>query len=601
MSQQVPLPASPARPVTEAGGLGHPRLRALLLRADAARRLGARPVALWLAHRATLAAGLPGRALRDAEPPAGRLLPDSPPPPPPALPPGAAERLLRAAATLPDRADWHGGFDPAAPALDIALHAGGGARPVWEASRLAALPLLAQAARLDPAGGHLARAEALLGSWCAANPPFRGPNWACGQEAALRALHLALALALLEADRAPPAGARGLLALLERRIAATPLYALAQDNNHPVSEAAGAFACALLRRRPTAGHAARLSRAVARLVAPDGGFAQVSAGYARLLLDTLSVVEWLRRRHGARPFPPPLAARAAALARWLHDLVDPATGSTPPLGLEDGSNLADLSLLGPGDARGGVERALRLFAGTGGDLPADPGCAWLGLPAAPATPRRARWRAAGTAGWREAGALAVLRTGPLRFRPGQSDLLHLSLHDGEDWTIRDGGTGSYDPPAAWWWPALAGAAAHDAAVFDGEEPMPRAGRFLLARWPRLRALPDGAALRDRRGNRQARRVHVEGRVWTVEDRLSGPFRRAAFHWRLRPGAWTLRADGAAGRAEIAVEADAPLHLSLRVGWESPGYGRIAPAPLLVVEAAAPVTTIVTRIRLPPPG
>ncbi|MFH4094692.1 weeF, partial [Acinetobacter baumannii] len=79
-----------------------------------------------------------------------------------------------------------------------------------------------QAARLDPGGGHLRRAEALLADWMAANPAYRGPNWACGQEAALRTLHLVLALALLGADggRATP-GARALLALHGRRIAAT--------------------------------------------------------------------------------------------------------------------------------------------------------------------------------------------------------------------------------------------------------------------------------------------------------------------------------------------------------------------------------------------
>ncbi|MGG5812546.1 heparinase II/III domain-containing protein [Falsiroseomonas sp. CW058] len=551
---------------------------------------------LWLAHRAALRLGLPGRALADQPAPSGPFLPAEAPPAP-VLPPAAASRLLDAARAAGPAPDWHGPFDGAAPALSLRLD---GIRPVWEASRLAALPLLAQAARLDSAGGHLARAETLLAGWCAANPPFRGPNWACGQEAALRALHLALALALLGADRDPPPGARALLVLSARRIAATPLYALAQDNNHPVSEAAGAFACALLLGGDTRRPAAALAARVARLVAPDGGFAQVSAGYARLLLDVLSVAEWLRRRHGAPPFPAPLAGRAAALARWLHRLVDPATGGTPPLGLEDGSCFADLGLRGPDDARGSVERALRLFAGQGGDAPEDAGCAWLGLPpvAAPA-PRPARWRAAGTMGWQEAGAAAVLRTGPLRFRPGQSDLLHLSLRDGAEWILRDGGTGSYDPPAPWWWPALSGAAGHDAAIFDGVEPMARAGRFLLARWPALRPLPDGAALRDAHGNRQQRRVRAEGRCWTVEDRLSGPFRTVALRWRLPPDAWRLTGTGLAGpRARILVTADAPLRLSLRQGWESPAPGRIRAVPVLVAEAAAPVGTIVTRILLP---
>jgi hypothetical protein len=598
MSDQAPslrqnnamVAAGPSR----AAGLG-----GWLLPLDAARRLGPRPVALWLADRAMRLAGVAHRRLADSPAPAGRFLPPVAPPAP-ALPPGAAARLLGAVAALPARPDWHGGFDPTGHALSVALHRGRGARPVWEASRLAAVPLLAQAARLDPDGGHLARAEALLGLWCLSNPPFRGVAWACAQEAAFRALHLALALALLEADRAPPPAARALLAFCARRIAATPLYALAQDNNHPVSEAAGAYACALLLGDDPAPAARALSARVARLVAPDGGFAQVSAGYARLLLDTLSVAEWLRRRHGAPPFPAPLASRAAALAAWLHRLVDPATGAALRLGLEDGSALADLGLRGVADARGSVERAARLFAARGADSPEDAGCAWLGLPAPEAVlPRPARWHAEGTTGWRSGAAAAVLRTGPLRFRPGQADLLHLSLADGGAWVIRDGGTGSYDPPAAWWWGALSGAAGHNAPVFDEAEPMPRAGRFLLARWPSLRPLPEGAALRDPRGFGVARELRVSGRDWTVEDRLSGAFARVAWHWRLCPGPWRRSPDGVAGpAASIAVEADAPLRIELTTGWESPAYGTVVPVPLLCVRAAAPIRCLRTRIRLP---
>jgi hypothetical protein len=567
-------------------------------RLAACRDLGPRPVALWLADRLLRAGGAASWRLADAAPPEGRFLPRAVARPAAGLPyPQGLTESLAGLARVPD---WHGPFDPAAPALSIPLHRGAGARPVWEASRLGALPLLAMAARLDPAGGHLDRAEALLAAWCRANPPFRGVNWACGQEAAFRALNLCLALALLEADRDPPPAAAALLALCARRIAATPLYALAQDNNHPVSEAAGAFACALLLRRDPRPHAAALSARVARLVAADGGFAQVSPGYARLLLDTLSVAEWLRRRHGAAPFPAPLATRAAALAAWLHRLVEPGSGGLPPLGVADGSALADLSLAGPADARASVERAARLFAGARADAPADPGCAWLGLPVpAGRLARPGRWRAAGTMGWAAAGAFALLRAGPLRFRPAQSDLLHLSLRDGADWVVRDGGTGSYDPPEGWWRQALAGAEAHNGPVFDGADPMRRAGRFLLADWPRLEPLPEGAAATDRRGNRGERRIRAEGRDWLVEDRLSGPFRRVAFHWRLAPGAWRLLADGAAGPGlRIAVEADVPLRLDLRAGAESPAYGRVGRVPVLIVEAAAPVARVLTRFRLP---
>jgi len=594
-SHQAPQPPKPLLAV--AFGTADAPNR-LALAADAAWRLGPRPIAQWLRHRAGLALGLPQRGLRGAKAVTGTFLPTVAPP----APPGGDAAVLRAVAALPERFDWHESFDPASPAIGFDLFRAGDVRPVWEASRLAALPLLAQAARIDPAGGHLARAEALLADWCAANPPFRGPNWACGQEAAFRALHLVLTLALLDADHAPPPGACGLLMLCARRIAATPHYAAAQDNNHAISEPAGAFACALVLgdRAAAARHGRVLAARVARLVAPDGGFAQVSPGYARLLLDTLSVVEWLRTRHGLPAFPAPLAARASACARWLHRLTEPNTGTTPRIGVEDGSALADLSLAGPRDARPSVERAARLFAGAGADLPGDAGCAWLGLSLPTLRlDRPARWQAAGSMGWASGRAMAVLRGGRLRFRPSQADLLHLTLRDGGVEVLRDAGTGAYNPPSPWWWAALSGASAHNGAVFDAAEPMPRAGRFLLARWPSMVSVAGGLALRDQRGNRQTRKVAVEGRVWTVIDDLGGPFRAVALHWRLPAGNWALRPDGVSGEAlRIDITADAPVTLRLAQGWESPCYGQIAPAPLLVVEGSAPLTRIATRVTLP---
>jgi hypothetical protein len=576
----------------------------MLLRLDAARRLGARPVGLLLRHRLRLAAGLSRRALPDLPPAEGPFLPGG-------HPPVAAElraetlNVLMAVADLPppgaepgDAA--HGPFAPRTHGLSLDLFSPGDVRPVWEANRLGEIPLLALAHRLDPGGGHRDRAEARLAAWCRANPPFRGPNWACGQEAALRALHLALAHALLGGEAAGH-GLRALLAQHRRRIAATPRYAEAQDNNHTVSEPAGLFACDLLLGEDPAPAMARLSAALDRLVAPDGGFAQVSTGYHRLLLDVLSTAEWLRRSYGALPFPPPFAARAAAASRWLARLLDPATGALPRLGHQDGSHLADLSLGGPGDARGSVERATRLFLGASAGVAGDPGCLWLGLPPAPVPRPEPRWQASGSRGWTIGRARALLRTGPLEFRPGHSDLLNLDLWDGPVNLLRDGGTLSYNPDPGWRAVALGleDAAGHNAILFDEAEPMPRAGRFLRARWSRSGPLADGAWARDRHGNRQDRRVLGLGRRWSVLDEVSGPFRHVTLRWRLAPAAWERIPQGVASPlGRIAASADVPLDITLAEGWEAPRYGEARPVPVLELRARAPVSRILTVIRLP---
>jgi hypothetical protein len=462
------------------------------------------------------------------------------------------------------------------------------------------------AVRRQPEANHLNQAEALLADWAAANPPFRGPAWACAQEAALRAIGISLALALLGADHRLSPGARGLLALHARRIRATRAYGAAQDNNHPISEAAGLFICGLLlgRVRDQRAGARALSRAVARLVSPCGAFAQASPAYHRLMLDVLAIAEWFRRRHGAPGFAAPFAERATAATQWLGRVMAP-NGALPRIGPCDDSAFADLSGLGAGDARASLERASRLFLGASASLPQDPGCRALGLAEKPpkATEQTEHWRSAGWFGRGGAGgARGVLRTGvPLRFRPGQADLLHFDLWDGNENLLRDGGSGAYLPPPGfdWWQRMLAGGAGHNLITFDDAEPMPRLGPFLFGRWPRCRAIPDGAKTRDWRGNRHARRIECRGRLWRVEDRVRGNFRRLALRWRLCPGDWQRIGDGIeSAKARITISADAPFSLELIRGWESTAYGRVEPAPVLELRAQRPIGRIFTDIALP---
>lgn len=564
-----------------------PGWRGWWLRADAAFRLGPRPVALFAWHRLRLASGLAHRALPDLPAPRGPFLPD-------------AEAL-----PSPKR-DWHGPFNPAAHALDVLARPGADIRALWEAHRLGPLLTLALAAQHDPKGDHLHRAEALLADWAVANPPFRGPAWACAQEAALRAMGISLTLALLGADRRLSPGARALLTLHARRIRATRAYGAAQDNNHPISEAAGLFICGLLLGSlwdQRAG-ARALSRAMARLVSPCGAFAQASPAYHRMMLDVLAIAEWFRRRHAAPGFAAPFAARAAAATHWFARIMAP-NGALPRIGPCDDSAFADLSGAGGQDARASLERASRLFLGLSAGLPDDAGCRALGLAAAPALPMGADrlWRSAGWFGRSGAGgARGVLRTGvPLRFRPGQADLLHFDLWDGNENLLRDGGSGAYLPPPGfdWWQRMLAGGLGHNLITFDDAEPMPRLGPFLFGRWPRCRAIPDGAKTRDWRGNRHARRVECRGRLWRVEDQVRGDFRRLALRWRLCPGDWQRIPDGVEGaKARIMLSADAPFSLELIRGWESPAYGRVEPSPVLELRANRPIGRIFTDIALP---
>ena len=468
------------------------------------------------------------------------------------------------------------------------LMAGRDVRPLWEANRWAELPRLALAGQGRAIPGWVA-------AWFAANPPYRGANWACGQEAALRALHLALASAL--AGEPPP---REAMRALARRIGANPAYARAQDNNHPVSEACGLLACglALGEARLARRGARRLDAAIARLVAEDGGFAQPSPAYHRMLLDVVAVTEWLRRRAGGPPTAPLTLARMAAATRWLHRLACPATGRLPRLGHQDGSHVADLSGAGPEDARASLERAARIFCGASAGWPGDPGCAALGLAVpGPLLVAGPDWQAGGLLGRRFGPFRAILRRGPLRFRPNHADLLHLDLWRGGENLLRDGGTGAYNPADPAWLPYFQGAPAHNTIAFDGEDQMPRLGPFLFHHWPETGALPDGGWWRDHRGRRHARQIHTAPGGLRVEDELSGPFRTAVLRWRLAPGDWTLTADGVAGAGiALRLAADGPLALRLVSGLESLAYGAASPLPVLEAHLSGTCSRVATLIR-----
>jgi len=507
---------------------------------DAAHRLGARPVAWALLGRGPWARLWLRWRLRDGE--------------------------------APDLRDPMGGAD---------------LRPLWEANRWAELPRLALA-------GEGRAIPGWLEAWLTAHPPYRGPLWACGQEAALRALHLALACAL---GGTRPPGA--VMRTLARRIGANPAYALAQDNNHPISEAAGLLACGLalgdatLARRGTR----RLDAAIARLVAADGSFAQASPAYHRMLLDVVACAQWLRCRAGGPAAAPATLARMAAATRWLHRLACPVTGLLPRIGHQDGSHVADLPGAGPDDARASLERAARIFCAASAGWPEDAGCAALGLPVPEAVlGTEADWRGAGLLGRRFGPFRAILRTGPLRFRPHHADLLHLDLwRDGVN-LLRDGGTGAYNPPERDWLAYFQGASAHNILAFDDEDQMPRLGPFLFHHWPETGALPEGGWWRDHRGRSHARGLRATPGGFVVEDRIAGPFRQAVLRWRLAPDEWRRTADGVEGPLmRLNVTADAPFSLALVEGRESLAYGAASPLPVLEARMSVTTSHITTKI------
>lgn len=498
----------------------------------------------------------------------------------------------------PERAWWR------IPDFDLRV---GDIKLIWELSRMDWVLALAQRARKGDAAA-LSRLNEWLADWCRHNPPYRGPNWKCGQEVSIRLMHLAMAALILGQIRHAEPALRDLIYLHLQRIAPTLSYAMGQDNNHGTSEAAAMFMGGSWLQAlgvPQGARWARLGRRwlenrAAHLIARDGSFSQYSLNYHRMMLDTFSMAEVWRRHMNLSAFSAQWSGRALAATHWLRAMVEPTHGDGPNVGANDGARLLQLTETPYRDFRPSLQLAAALFAQRRAlEAPGawDHPLSWLGVPLpsdvlAPAAGLHAD--DGGFAVLRRGPAMAMLRYPRFRFRPSQADALHLDLWLGGDNLLRDAGTYSYNTQATWM-DYFGGTAGHNTVQFDGRDQMPRLGRFLWGDWLRTSDVGDlvddetglcfAAAYRDSEGASHRRCVRLTGSSLCVKDEVTGFARRAVLRWRLAPGAWVLEGGRLTNGAHtLTVHGSMPiLRCEITEGWESRHYLEKTPTPVLEIE------------------
>ncbi len=494
--------------------------------------------------------------------------------------------------------------DGLAPWWRIGDFAAGDIKRVWELSRFDWTMAFAQQARAGEPEA-LNRLNAWIADWARANPPYRGPNWKCAQEASIRLLHLSITALLLGREDTLSDMLRSLLDAHVRRILPTLSYARAQDNNHATSEAAALFVAGawfsiagVPEGRKLAHRGRRLlEQHVARLFMPDGSFSQYSLNYHRVALDTLSMAEIWRRRAGLAPFSERFRQRAVAAADWLRNMVDPVNGDAPNLGANDGANLLPLTDADYRDHRPSVQLATTLFRDARAyppgpwDVPAE----WLGV-ALPAEqldlPAALVLDYGGYAVLRQDAAMVLFRYPRFRFRPSQADALHVDLWLAGQNLLRDGGSYSYNTDQRWI-DYFGGVASHNTIQFDGRPQMPRLSRFLLGDWLKTDSCTTteqgfAASYRHRAGWKHHREVRLDGQL-TVTDQVGGFAQEARLRWRLAPGEWRIEGNSVTdGRHRLSVRADMPIaSFAIVTGWESRRYFQKTELPVLEVVVTSP--------------
>lgn len=336
---------------------------------------------------------------------------------------------------------------------------------IWEASRFDWALVFARAYRVTGAERYLSALNKWAGDWTDKNPLNRGPNWKCGQEAAIRMLQALLAAFLLNQHKSPASGLIRFVFEHCSRIAPTVRYAVAQDNNHGVSEAAALFVGgAWLEMVSSDPHALRkvghwvqkgrilLEDRVNRLIEKDGSFSQYSVNYHRLALDMLSMVEFWRREIDQPSFSVDFYGKAGAATNWLFQMTESLSGDAPNLGANDGARLFVLTDTPYRDYRPSVQLASALFSDCRayGAGVCDDCLGWLGLDDVEETKNGfnrsyvfadggyAKLTTPDSRTW------GIVRFPRFRFRPSHADCLHFDFwYKGEN-ILRDGGTFCYN-------------------------------------------------------------------------------------------------------------------------------------------------------------
>jgi hypothetical protein len=498
---------------------------------------------------------------------------------------GAARRLeLVPPGDLRHWTAWETGWFPPDIDPDIKL--------IWEPARFGWAYTLARAFTLTEDDRFAAAFWDYFHLFTEGNPHNLGPNWASAQEIALRLMAWCFAGRVMAS--APSSTQQNILSLQTaiaqsaERLALTRIYALAQNNNHLLTESTGLLTAGVFLPGHPHSKGWKLSGwkwcvyALNRQIEADGAYSQHSNNYHRLMLAAALWVQAIGQNHSLR-FPIETQIKLAAAARWLEEQVDDDSSQAPNLGSNDGANILPLCSTGFPDYRPIVQTASQRFRLTS-PFPSgiwDETSLWLEVfrqrriefisksEILERTLPRANFQTGpGSLTKKQLETLppsphmilksthsrSILRAVTYHTRPFHADQLHVDIWWGGINIACDAGTYRYNAAKPWENP-LSRSNVHNTVTINGLDQMTRAGKFLWLDWAQAKRIPsdrnrgdDFIAQHDGYaglGCRHRRRLSlVKSDTWRVEDFIL-PLKTSrrpvhiCLHWLVRDFPWEL--------------------------------------------------------------
>ncbi|MDR1057671.1 MAG: heparinase II/III family protein [Coxiellaceae bacterium] len=497
---------------------------------------------------------------------------------------------------------------------------------IWELSRFYWAPQLVLAYRFTGNASYCERLNHLIQNWCDFNRPQVGYQWLCAQEVAIRLSNFLLADQLLyDGKTVPSLSAIEFVEIHVKRILLTMSYAIAQDNNHAISEAAALYFAGVwlfaytqsssLAKRALSKGKFWLENRVRHLIASDGSFSQHSVTYHRLVLDILSLCIWVQKKNKLPPFSSIFKERYRSAFEWLVNMVDPYSGEAPNLGANDGTMFFKLDACDYRDFRPTLQLASvflyqkKMYSSGPWDLLLSA----LGIEheKMPVHGRVNVSTELYDGGFVKFGSLnhwLLLRYSKFRFRPSHADIFHVDLWVGGKNIFQDSGSYSYNLEYLDDF-RFKGTVAHNTVQLDDHEQMPSLSRFLWGSWVKTKVLnclkSYGQELvwcgeyRDYLGGKHRREVRQCTRGYLIIDRIFGYKKQAVLRWHICAGDWIQEIDGwRLGKIKLIVSVNGKIVLPIKnYSWYSLYYQQKEINPVLEVMLGTTKAVVETFVEL----